>query len=161
MNGRQVRMARRAGAEAGISLCKRRTWCIDVTQTAANVRFGTNAIHNLRGKSGAAIAIGQPVYRKSSDGLIWPTDADAQGDFIGWAFESVPGAGQELEICTFDDDFTSGFTMTKNGVYVPSATAGGIAPVADVTTGWYGMWGIFAKSTTKALLLVHTSGVAV
>ena len=135
----------------------------DVTQTAANVRFGTNA-KRFKVKSGEAIIIGMPLYLKASDGKVWKTDADASleaGTLAGWAGQTVPAADQWLDLVIEDDDFTPGFTMTKNGVYVPSATAGGIAPVADVTTGWYGMWGIFAKSTSKAKLFTFNSGVAV
>ena len=136
----------------------------DVTQTAANVRFGTNANRALRRKSGEAFSIGMPLYIKASDGLLYKFDANASletGTLAGWAGQTVDSAGIEVDVITEDDDFTPGFTMTKNGVYVPSATAGGIAPVADVTTGWYGAWGIFAKSTSKAKLFTFNSGVAV
>ncbi len=163
MNGRIVRAARRSNAEAAISLAQRREWFVDVSQTAANVLFGSNA-KSRKIKAGEALTIGMPLYIKASDGRAYKTDADASleaGTLAGWAGQTVPAAGQMLDLVIEDDDFTPGFTMTKNGVYVPSATAGGIAPVADVTTGWYGMWGIFAKSTSKARLYTFNSGVAV
>jgi len=69
---------------------------------------------------------------------------------IGIAVNSG-AANQPAMVCTEDPDFTPGFTMSlSTPVYVASATPGGIAPVADLTTGWYPTVLLVAKSTTKA-----------
>ena len=51
-----------------------------------------------------------------------------------------------------DDDLTLGATLSMTApIYVPSATAGGIAPSADIATGWFPSAVIIAKSTTKCI----------
>ncbi len=62
-------------------------------------------------------------------------------------------AGQPLAVVYDDDDLTLGATISMSApVYVLSGTAGGIAPSADVTTGWYPKVILVAKSTTKCIL---------
>lgn len=55
---------------------------------------------------------------------------------------------------------TIGATLTAGVAYYCSGTAGGIAPVADVTTGWYVTIVGIATSTTVLDVKFHASGVA-
>lgn len=136
----------------------------DVTQNGANVRFSTRVQSRKGLTSGEAIAtIGMPVYIKASDGKVYKCDVNASAEAalcVGVAMHAPAAADQPLDVAYFDPDYTPGFTLTKGIIYVPSATAGGIAPVADVVSGWYLSTLLIPTSTTKAILSVINSQVA-
>lgn len=69
-----------------------------------------------------------------------------------WSYAAnAAAAGQLITVIPEDDDMTVGATLSMTTpVYVLSGTAGGIAPSADLTTGWYPSVVLIAKSTTKA-----------
>ncbi|WP_395739299.1 hypothetical protein [Prosthecobacter sp.] len=124
----------------------------DLTITAASVVPGARAKID-HGTAGASITQGQLLYYDSSAGTYKLADANASAttaNVVGYAANAA-SAGQPLSIVTEDDDMTVGATLSMSApVYVLSATAGGIAPSADLTTGWYPMVVLIAKSTTKA-----------
>jgi hypothetical protein len=125
----------------------------DLTITAANVVPGANATLT-RGTAGATITAGQLVYYDSAARTYKLADANASATtaaVIGLAANGA-SAGQPLTVIIEDDDLTVGATLSTSApVYILSATAGGIAPVADLTTGWYPAVVLVAKSTTKAI----------
>lgn len=139
---------------------------VDITVTPANLRIGANARLAKQQQAGAAITRGKVVYKDTSDSNKWKlADANVAGlpsganTDVGIALQDV-SADQYFDVLLEDDDFTPGATLVVNTVYVLSATPGGIAPAADITTGWYGAFLMFAKSTTKAILRITKTGAA-
>ncbi len=140
----------------------------DVSVTAASVArvtgsgtFGNDTVID-NGFAGAAITAGQSVYKDTS-GVYQLTDANlsaAAGVAVGIALNSAPASGQPISVAT-GGTLTPGFTVTVGTIYVPSATAGGIAPAADLVTGWRtAIIGIGITSSVLKLVMV-SGGVAV
>lgn len=134
----------------------------DLTITAANVIKGTGA-STKTGVAGATITAGQTVYMDASDSnKIKLADANASSATaacIGIALHAAL-AGQPI---TYQDSgiIALGSILTAGAVYVLSATAGGIAPVADLTTGWRSSVLGIAKSTGNLELGIHNSDTAI
>lgn len=122
----------------------------DVSITAANVVHDINAAYGS-GVAGVTITAGQVVYLDAGTNTIKLADANASSataDAVGIALHGAL-SGQPIKYQT-GGDITVGGTVTVGGAYVVSATPGGIAPVADLTSGWY----------TKLLMLGRTSAIA-
>lgn len=140
----------------------------DKSVTAGSVLAGANA-HRRKGIAGATITAGQAVYEDSTDSNKFKlADANASAATANCAGIALHGAssGQPLEIDEEDDDFTPGFTLdlsvaADSGVYVLSATAGGIAPMDDLAAGMYPQVLLVAKSTSKCKLLKQARGTTV
>lgn len=136
----------------------------DLTITAASVLKGSNATTE-QGIAGATITAGQVVYHDQTTTGKWLlADADAASAAVrgsGKLGIALNGAadGQPLQVLR-SGDITIGATMTAGAVYHLSATAGGIAPVADLTTGdYYVLLGV-ASSTSVLKFAPQYSGVA-
>ena len=84
---------------------------------------------------GATIAAGETVYQDSTDSEYKLADSSAQatGDTKGIAI-TPGGDGERGLIATGGDIVLVGTTMAVGAVYVQSATAGGIAPEADIAS---------------------------
>jgi hypothetical protein len=122
----------------------------DVTIVAATLVPGANA-QVRQGVAGVAITAGQLVYIDTTTNTWKLTDANlsaAAADVDGIAGNTA-GAGQALTVITADDDLTLGGTTAKGTIYIASATAGGIAPAADLVSGWYAIVVAVGKDTTK------------
>ncbi len=133
----------------------------DVTVTAANVKRydGASAIYTR--KAAEALTAGQSVYENSS-GKLAKAQCDGtavEAASIGIAINSAPGTDQEITVITKGYLTMSG--LTKGTTYAVSATAGGIAPVADLTSGNYVT--ILGVAISSTLLLVNpiVSGITV
>jgi hypothetical protein len=140
---------------------------VDVTVTPASVARVSGAGTGVdtvitNGFAGAAIVAGQSVYR-DANGVWLLTDANlsaAAGVARGIALNSAPAAGQPVAVAT-GGTMNPGFTATVGKIYVASATAGGIAPVEDLASGWRtGVLCVGLTSTSVGLVL-YSSGVAV
>jgi hypothetical protein len=112
----------------------------DLSITSTTVVPGANAILR-KAKAGALITAGKVVYKSATDGKIYlskSNDASAAvRQVIGIAI-STAATGSIVEYVIEDDNLTIGATVSNGTVYVLSgANAGGIAPLADQTTGWY------------------------
>lgn len=135
----------------------------DLSITAANVIPGANArFHD--GIAGGVLTAGQLVYSDSGDsGKIKLADANASAitaNVLGITSHAA-ASGQPIRVIIWDDDLTIGATVSMSApVYVLSGTAGGIAPVADVTSGWYTVVVFIAKSTTKVIFIPLRGTVA-
>lgn len=117
----------------------------DVSITASAVVPSSNAVVRYA-TAGATITAGQLIYQDTSD-----TDAAGQGkaklsDANGaTALRVVDGiainsasAGQIVAFVTYDPALQIAASgLTANTILISSATAGGLAPSADLTTGWY------------------------
>lgn len=111
----------------------------DVSITAANVAPSANAVLK-RGVAGVAITAGQLLYLESATNTLKLADCDSATAEVravaGISINSAP-AGGPLHYVVSDPALTLGGTSAKGTIYVLSATAGGITPAADLTTGWY------------------------
>jgi hypothetical protein len=124
----------------------------DLSITAANVGATSSSVTSLV-QVGETVTQGQPGYRKALDGLYYKADANASSataEALGVFLTGASTNGYAL-FCT-SGSYLAGATLTVGETYVVSATAGGIAPVADVTTGWYvTILGVASSSSTLAL----------
>lgn len=132
----------------------------DITVTAASVAPGSNA-NTSTGTAGASITAGQTVYLDSSTNTIKLADCDlsaAAATVVGVALHAA-ASGQPITYQT-GGIITIGATVVAGKAYVCSATAGGIAPIADLTTNWRtSLIGIALTSGTIDLK-IYNSGVA-
>lgn len=123
----------------------------DLSITASSVKPGANAVVRTW-TAGEAILAGQLVYFNSSDFKVYLADGNhataAVRDVYAIALTSS-ALGAPCTVDLDDDDLTIGATVTNGVVYGLSATAGGIAPWADQTTGWYPAAVAVGKSSTK------------
>lgn len=134
----------------------------DVTITATSVAYGSNADIE-RGYLGATVTAGQVVYKDSADNLFKLADGNSGTAAARTAYGIAlnGGASGQPVAVQRSGDYTVGGTVTVGGVYVLSATAGGIAPVADLASGNYtNLIGIGITASTMRLF-IGTAGVAV
>lgn len=135
----------------------------DVAITAASVKKGSSANYSS-GTAGETITAGMPVYKKASDSKIYKAKANGtteEADVIGIALNGA-SVDQPISWNVEDDDFTVGGTVAAGAVYVLSGAAyGGIAPVADITSGWYGQVLLVGKGSSKASLRISGNTDAV
>jgi hypothetical protein len=130
----------------------------DLTITVASVAPHTGANYPsilARGTAGATITAGQSLYLDSATSTLKLADADlstAAAYGVGIAMHAAL-SGQPIQYIT-GGFFTPGATLTKGGVYTVSATAGGICPIADLTTGAHPCILFYAISTTVAFVIV-------
>lgn len=127
----------------------------DITITAANVVPSAAALARRKcAVAGATIAAGNIIYLDTAASNVAKL-ADANGASalirtpVGMAINSA-STGQPVEYIDYDDALVIGtHGVTINTGILLSATAGGLAPVADLTTGWYGAMLAIAKTTTS------------
>ena len=120
----------------------------DLSITAASV-IASSAARRISKAAASTITAGQVVYLNSS-GTVAPADANASAAtaaVLGLA-ENGGGAGQRISVITQDPALVIGATVAVGDILVLSATAGGIAPAADLTTGHYATVLGVAVSTT-------------
>jgi len=134
----------------------------DLSVTAANVAL----ITGLTGSANSGVAIGQgkSVSVDPSDGLAYLYEADsttaARRVLTGVALTSS-AIGQPCVYAAPGAVINPGATVAAGAVYVGSATPGGIAPVADLTSGMYtSILGVGLAANRLQLAIVN-SGVAV
>lgn len=143
----------------------------DLTLTSANVSPSSNAVM-ISGIAAVAIGAGQTVYEDTAslDSLGRPEfklyDANAStptaitSGIRGIAANSA-GIDQPLNVVISDPAFTHGLTgVTKGDVLIASATAGAIAPVADLASGWRPAVVMIATSATVAVMQIAQNTTA-
>jgi len=132
----------------------------DLSITAANVLPGTGA-ETENGNLGVAVTAGQVLYKKSTDGLWYLADNNAGTaevrTAVGIALNGG-GIGQPVRVLR-SGPCTIGATLTAGVAYYLSDTAGGICPVADLSTGEYPCLVGIATSTTVLDVKFQYSGV--
>jgi|GEM_PF-2483714 len=112
----------------------------DLSITAANVTPSANAVIR-EGIAGAAITAGKLLYRDPSASFTLKlADANDAGVNVrtvcGIAINSA-SVGTPCKYVISDPALVIGATVANGTVYILSATAGGVAPLTDLTTGWY------------------------
>lgn len=143
----------------------------DLAITAANVLASATATKST-GVSGSALEIGRLVYQDATDGNRWKyADANASAaaaaivndaSAIGLTLTQAAAAGQPVTVLTLDPDLTHGLTgVTAGDVLILSATAGRVAPIADLAAGMFPHVVMIAKSDTKAVFRPVVGPVAV
>ncbi len=130
----------------------------DVSITAANVVKGADAMTE-QGTAGATITAGQTVYLDDATGKFLLSDNNAAGKKTvrGIALHGA-SLNQPLTIQK-RGDITIGGTLTAGSGYYLSGTAGGIAPVADITSGMDVVFLGLAKSTSVLALDIRVPAV--
>lgn len=126
----------------------------DITITATNVTPSINAVPR-DGTAGEAITAGKLLYRDPADSYkLKLADANAATaaarTVCGIAINSA-STGTKVNYVVSDPALVIGGTVANGTVYVLSDTAGGIAPVTDLTSGWYAfVLGVGTSTTTIA-----------
>lgn len=121
----------------------------DLSITASSVVKGVGAT-TANGIAGATITAGQPLYIDTANSdVIKLADANSSDLTSTVCGISLHGAstGQPITYITYGP-LTVNAVLTTGAVYVASATAGSIAPTADLTTGWRTSILGYASSTT-------------
>lgn len=122
----------------------------DISITSTTVVPSVNAIKRVA-TAGATITAGKLVYKSATDNKLYLADGDsgttAVRDVVGIAVNTA-ATGSDCTYVTEDPLLVIGATVVNGTIYVLSATAGGIAPAADLTTGWYTTVIAVANSTT-------------
>lgn len=138
----------------------------NVSITAGNVVKSTGSVIET-GIAGEAITAGQTVYKKAADSQYYLADVDAEAVGDSAEIDNVYGialnggsADQPLTVQK-SGTITIGGTVVVGTVYVVSATAGGIAPWADlVSTDYVSIVGVATTAGTIAMSL-NIAGVAI
>jgi hypothetical protein len=133
----------------------------DVTVTAAEV-LPDAGTQTIQGILGATVTAGQTVYLDASTNTWKLADANASALTANCKGIAMNGgvAGQPVTVCN-GGTLDPGFTVTVGTVYVLSATAGGIAPADDLTTGMYTTILGVGITASQLKLQILASGVAV
>ncbi len=133
----------------------------DISVTAANVQPGATA-KLVDGTFGATVTAGQSVYfdTVTNTWKLFDANLSAAAAVLGGVAMCGGASGQPGKILV-SGDYNPGATVAVGTVYVGSATAGGIAPAADLVTGWYtNVLGV-ATTTSNIRVNIQASGVAV
>ena len=120
---------------------------VDLTITAASVVKGAVS-QTETGIAGEAITQGEVVFKNASSEYVLSDADDTSLDEVSGIALNAAADGQPLEVLLPGSDITIGATLTAGLPYFLSATAGAIAPEADLTTGDRKILLGIAKSTT-------------
>lgn len=131
---------------------------VDISVTAASVIAGTDATF-ATGTAGGTITAGQPLYIDTSDSnKLKPADCDASdlaSTVAGIALHAAL-SGQPIKYQT-GGNLTFNAVLTAGKCFVASATAGGIAPIADLTTGWRtSVLGVALSTTSLKMNIINS-----
>lgn len=136
---------------------------VDISVTAASVApvAGSTTI-NKQYNAGATITAGQCVYLDTANSNVWKlaqddgTALEAGSGGLGIALHGA-SSGQPLAVATAGN-VTFNAVLTAGETYIVSATAGGIAPVADISTNKVSYLG-YGTTTTNLALMTRATGV--
>lgn len=133
----------------------------DVSVVAAEVLPASDTQYT-DGILGATITTGQTVYYDPSTSTYKLADANASSTTASVKGIAMNGgvSGQPVKIANAGT-LDPGFTVTVGAVYVQSATAGGIAPVADLATGHFTAIIGLGITASNLKLILNAGGVAV
>jgi hypothetical protein len=142
----------------------------DLSITASAVVPSSSAVIKYA-TAGATLTAGQLVYLDTADtdtnGIGKAKLSDANGAAALRVVDGIAisgaSAGQPVAYCTYDPALVIAASgLTANQILLSSATAGGIAPSADLTTGWYlTVIGVVKSGTTIFFRAPgHVSGAA-
>lgn len=131
----------------------------DLSVTAASVIAGSDAAIT-QGTLGATVTAGQVLYQEDATNL-WKLADNNSGTAEAKTPEGIAlnggATGQPVAVLT-KGTVTIGATLTAGVAYYLSATAGGICPVADLTSGMNPSFLGIASSTTVLKVNITASG---
>lgn len=150
-----------ASAALALALAAPAAFAADLTITAASVKKGANA-QVLNGIAGETISAGQPLYQAAASGKYLKADANsATAEVRAPKCIALHAASLDQPIqCQNKGLITIGATVTVGQAYVLSATAGGVAPISDLTAGDYPSLLGFATTAAVVDLNIVSAGVA-
>jgi hypothetical protein len=135
----------------------------DLSQTASSVLPGADAVTE-RMTAGVAITAGQVVYlidaAARTVGLADNNDASAVVRRVFGIALNGAAIGQPV-VVQRSGEINVGATLTPGIIYVLSATAGRIAPAADLASGNFTTVLGIAKSASILGLDIHTANTAI
>lgn len=132
----------------------------DISVTAGNVAEYANG-QTAWGTAGETITAGQTLYLNSTTGKLMKADADTAAESVCKGIALNGGSLNQPIKYIYGGEYTAGGTVAVGTVYVVSATAGGIAPLADLTSGDYvSILGV-ASTAARIKLNIFNSGIAV
>jgi predicted transcriptional regulator len=134
----------------------------DLTITATSVVPGSGATI-ASGIAGETILAGQSVYIKTADGKLWKAKSSGTVEEATCAGIAVNGGsvGQTVSYVT-DGIMTIGATTAKTTTYMVSATAGGVAPQADlISTNKISIVGYATDAAGAFVVLRRVTGAVV
>lgn len=127
--------------------------------TASNVILSVQAgIPNkiVQRTAGTTLTAGKSYYLDANN-LAQLADANASSTTAAGVGIALGGAGANQPFFGFEGGALSfGAVLTQGLVYVVSATAGGIAPTSDLTTGWFTT--ILGYAQTTSILVMPQTG---
>lgn len=104
----------------------------DLAITATSVVPGLDASIQ-QGIAGETITAGNSLYKKAADGKFWKAQCDGTPEEAACEGIALNGAAPNQTVAYVSaGTVTIGATTSKATTYVVSATAGGIAPQADL-----------------------------
>lgn len=134
----------------------------DLSITAANVVANSGSSQE-EWTAGATITAGQAIYKDSSDSnkakLAQSDGTAAEATVRGIALNGA-SSGQPVKVVR-TGTMDLGATLTVGTTYVLSATAGGIAPIGDLTSGDYVSHIGIGTAADELTLTITNSGVEV
>ena len=132
----------------------------DIAITAANVGLTDDSgVSHRIVQYGEATAQGTSLYLKAADGKYWLANAGALATAAAVGIALTPGGANEYGIMVEEGPIDLGTAIAAGITYAVSATAGGIAPIADLTTGNYTTILGVALASGKFDLSIYQSGV--
>lgn len=133
----------------------------DISVTAASVIASSNA-HFKLGTAGESLSAGQPLFKDATDASkMKRTIANvsaAEANCDGIALHAA-ATGQPI-VYADSGDLNIGATLVVGQEYIISSTRGGIAPVSDLTTGWFTTVLGIATSASNLRLNINAGGTA-
>jgi len=132
----------------------------DLSRTAANVKPMSAGPVSM-GKSGEALTQADPAYFDTS-GKLKKCQADgtaAEANCRAMILTPATAADQDVVYLLAGGDIDVGATLTVGTTYAVSQTAGGICPIADLTTSDYSTILGTATATNKLAFRPIVSGV--
>lgn len=134
----------------------------DYTIAAGDVVPGADAT-TIDGECGEAINAGESLYLDTTANQWFKTDVNvsaAKAKVGGIAISSTDAAKQRVGIQTSGTLAVGAVLGLLAGEFIiSSATAGGLAPSADLASGWFSSLAAIGKSTTEIIVIPKPSGV--
>lgn len=134
----------------------------DITVTPANVAVGAPGARTRVVQVGEAVTQGKSGYLDAATGKYRLADANLSLAAAAATGVFLTAAGSDGYALIMEaGEINLGATLVKGTVYVVSATAGGIAPAADLTTGWHVTILGVASSASLLQMGVRATGIEV
>lgn len=133
----------------------------DISITAASVLASSNAVLKM-GTAGEALTAGQPIFKDASAaGVIKRTISNVSaGEAACDGIALHTSAVNQPIVYAVSGDINLGATLVVGQEYIVSSSRGGIAPVSDLTAGWFTTFLGIATSASNLRLAINAGGVA-